>query len=947
MTTIKLYCHGSMARAKVEGQLTHAMAGIPVEIQWDEVWNGLTKTMKIRCNDVCRTAIVAEDGTAVVPYECLIAGQRLEIGLDGWSQDGTLRIPSSWASCGIVKQSVAQCDGPEGAPPTVDTVAQLQILVGKAEEAAAGAAELVGKIPDYQTQINNLDTGKVSKEEGKGLSSNDYDNAAKQKVDAIPEDPKYTDTVYDDTEVKDGLDQLRDGKLDQTTGTWPEWTEAERAKAREKIAAAGEMVETSTEKAYRHDDVTKPKMITITQDERFPTAPRIFYSRNRWPRMRYWNRDMPFLGMTVKTDGDAAEISGTTGSTTGEFQVKPTEDGDVYYPLEELGLAVGERVRLYLFSGVTAARFHPKVRFYDADKNYIKQVQAIATVGVSEASSSTTIPDGTAFVVFQLAFIDKNTEYAEHIIPVLVKDSDPADKSQTFTDGQVTVQTNIAASGMTIVPHKAVVAYDLPLKEYIDKNSSANGKIDMTDIRKERSFVTPEMFGAIGNGKNDDTAAVQACIDYALANRACAFGGNSYKLSQPLKINGDSAYVRLNYLIYSGDDAAVIYSGSSSNISINAIWCSAGGAGFRIASDIASNLNNIRIGSIYLNGNDCIQLCVTKNDIWGNRIVFESLQAGNGFACIHNEFDAYRAEDLVSSSTGSNTFIGGKCGRGLWAVQYVGSNDNYLTIQMEGVRNGIVTNGKRCRIIAPRCSELVGASFDETAEGFPRIADSGILLRVRQKDGTIMDGADIRACSIAGLDSESIYPTSIDLSQAHIAYHDTKNNTDLTIYKNYPPYTVIRSKLNHRRGYHLADSFILFGRHILIKEPVFPQTATVTAADSGYAGDYSVTDNDDEFIIYEKFIVTETGCDYTLPPSYDQIAFRRFKIVQQEGADAIFRDWRGTVIFEGSRYGAGTYTLEARCAEGGFWADDWNNSGQVWDVYRGDELIDTYLPVTA
>ena len=27
MTTIKLYCHGSMARAKVEGQLTHAMAG--------------------------------------------------------------------------------------------------------------------------------------------------------------------------------------------------------------------------------------------------------------------------------------------------------------------------------------------------------------------------------------------------------------------------------------------------------------------------------------------------------------------------------------------------------------------------------------------------------------------------------------------------------------------------------------------------------------------------------------------------------------------------------------------------------------------------------------------------------------------------------------------------------------------------------------------------------
>ncbi|MCI7020774.1 MAG: tyrosine-protein phosphatase [Clostridiales bacterium] len=53
-------------------------------------------------------------------------------------------------------------------------------------------------------------SGKVDKVEGKGLSSNDYDNAAKAKVDAIPEDPMYTDTVYDDTEVKQGLNQLKD-----------------------------------------------------------------------------------------------------------------------------------------------------------------------------------------------------------------------------------------------------------------------------------------------------------------------------------------------------------------------------------------------------------------------------------------------------------------------------------------------------------------------------------------------------------------------------------------------------------------------------------------------------------------------------------------------------------------------------------------------------------------
>lgn len=36
---------------------------------------------------------------------------------------------------------------------------------------------------------------KVDKIAGKGLSTNDYDNTAKSKVDAIPTNPKYTDTV--------------------------------------------------------------------------------------------------------------------------------------------------------------------------------------------------------------------------------------------------------------------------------------------------------------------------------------------------------------------------------------------------------------------------------------------------------------------------------------------------------------------------------------------------------------------------------------------------------------------------------------------------------------------------------------------------------------------------------------------------------------------------------
>lgn len=53
---------------------------------------------------------------------------------------------------------------------------------------------------DYETlraNITAINDDKVDKIDGKGLSTYDYDGEAKAKVDAIPPDPKYTDTVPD------------------------------------------------------------------------------------------------------------------------------------------------------------------------------------------------------------------------------------------------------------------------------------------------------------------------------------------------------------------------------------------------------------------------------------------------------------------------------------------------------------------------------------------------------------------------------------------------------------------------------------------------------------------------------------------------------------------------------------------------------------------------------
>lgn len=90
---------------------------------------------------------------------------------------------------------------PAGGILKADLASAVQTSLGKADTA-------LQSVPGtYRTASaqDAIDNTKVDKVTGKGLSTNDYTAAAKAKVDAIPSSPKYTDTVYDDTAVKNRL----------------------------------------------------------------------------------------------------------------------------------------------------------------------------------------------------------------------------------------------------------------------------------------------------------------------------------------------------------------------------------------------------------------------------------------------------------------------------------------------------------------------------------------------------------------------------------------------------------------------------------------------------------------------------------------------------------------------------------------------------------------------
>ena len=85
----------------------------------------------------------------------------------------------------------------------------------------------LNKIANKYKELKKLVDKKVDGVDGKQLSTNDYDNQAKTKVDAIPTNPKYTDTitsVVDNLTTDDGTKALsakqgkalQDGKADKS-----------------------------------------------------------------------------------------------------------------------------------------------------------------------------------------------------------------------------------------------------------------------------------------------------------------------------------------------------------------------------------------------------------------------------------------------------------------------------------------------------------------------------------------------------------------------------------------------------------------------------------------------------------------------------------------------------------------------------------------------------------
>lgn len=692
--------------------------------------------------------------------------------------------------------------------------------------------------------------------------------------------------------------------------------------------------EATSERTYRHEELTAhPHAVTVFADERYTNNPFIFLGKNYWPAAVYTDLGFNKFGLTYKTDGHNISVNGT--ATTGS-SFSLLNDASSYKWKLPADIAAGDGLKLHLF-GEVSEKNSPfcKVELYNESGSRIDYTQTRLSAGKTYAASGVlTIPEGVSYVMFKFSF-NTGDAFENNFFPVLVKSNTLIINDVQFTDGYTEVNIDAEVFDVCTAPYTSVVKYMLDTQKYIDtKISEVDFDVSMIDNRI--SFVSPEMFGAYGDYQHDDTVAIQSCIDYAIANKIKMIGGKRYRTSSPLVIAGDSVDINILQINYSGVDCAVIVNGSYNNISIGAIYAE-GGAGFRLNSDINSSFGQYYVGRVFSKEN-CVEYIVTQSDIVGNRLTFSDLYS-TGANCIYQSPQSTIATG--GKWNGNNNFIGGRLAKGEWGVYNAHGEDSYITCQFEGVKNGIRMMGVgNCRIIAPRYTELIYEAFDRSVEGYPLIDGKGVFLKYVRPVSVWQDSDTKRTQIEIAPSGGYIFPVNIDLSDMPIE----NTYSDGRVYKINKDSTEVHTIYAHlvsRTGWDIANSFLIFGKHILVKYPTFRRTLRVYSNNTGYNKDYRESGLEEEFKIYSKFVINENGCDYRLPPSYDIIAFDKFEIEQPEGCYAVFRDWRGTVIFDGAKYGAGSYELQAYRRDNDDW-DDYDNRNQMWVIRKiANSIVDT------
>ena len=440
-----------------------------------------------------------------------------------------------------------------------------------------------------------------------------------------------------------------------------------------------------TELAFEHTSLPiGEKTVTVQGDDSWGDTVYISSGADLVPRTTF-NRKFPYNGITVEKNGYTYHLSGTATTASGIYLTHVLND----YKSENIRGLGGQTLKLVAFSD---AVFDNDVRifmqFYDENKTDLS--------GQIKHAIFKTSTVGTADIV-----VPENAVYMGIWIQIasgVVLDNDiqvylnVAEKTQSSSDFNNIAINDDESTYVMSFPYESIVSVKVSIGEYIDY-MTANAKGDTA------TYLTPEAFGAVGDGYADDINAITDCLKMANATKQAVFMAKKYLISAPIDINGNDFNIIINDIIYNGTDVTVKIHGQRNTIKIHSVTSS--GVGIKFLGDGAKDTlyNDLEINTITASSHGIIFESVSAA-LYQNTVRFNLVKAGGdgcyGIAYVFGENGTFITE---------NNFYGGNITNCDWACYKVAGNSRLMNIQVEGnVKGGFYITGY-VSIVKPRWGE--------------------------------------------------------------------------------------------------------------------------------------------------------------------------------------------------------------------------------------------------
>lgn len=632
-----------------------------------------------------------------------------------------------------------------------------------------------------------------------------------------------------------------------------------------------------TELAYEHTDLPEgEKTITVNNDEIFGGNAYVCTGNDLIPRKTF-NCTFPYNGITITKTGKTYHIEGASTASSSFTLYFGEASNDINIEIDES--LIGKTLRLLSFANEPiGSKLGMNATFYDSNSIQLNRKSMYVANTNAYNSSTIVIPDNTAFMRVGLS-IGTETVY-NHDIQVYAVIDENIQTIDLTTSSITSVESN--ATKLFAFPYESAVSIKLPLTDYIKymADNSDGGAV---------TYLTPEDFGAIGDGYADDSMAIALCLSTATATKQTVLMAKKYYTSLPIDITSSNLNIIINDIEYGGTDAAIIIHSKQNTINIHSI--SSGGIGIRFIGDgdTYCSCNSLDINSI-ISKSHGIEFTAPTTGVYQNTVRFNYIQAG-GDGC----YGIYETTIEDGSWCTENNFYGGQISNCDWAVYNIVGNSRLVSIQTENnVKGGFYITGG-VTIFVPRNAE---ASRDGEYPYYKFVLtdDSSGNIKIIGNTKTYINEIDLSENPDYFINNTGAERPLHEGVFAVLDFPLTCRCPETGVNGNIPTIYTTRS--------YVWGKYLIMTPHMSYRKVI-----TTEILDTRLIGRTEETDTEIMALtqLPTKFVVNNVNTEIYLHASYCAFGFNEFEVEQANGFTCKVYNVKGTLLFDGTEQGDGLY----------------------------------------